>query len=290
MGSMNPILTYPHPTIRAVTSDFHDPRGTPPNVTIHGGTDFPLSIGQPVHNAGAEGRVVYAGWFSDGGWSVEIDHESGGVRYRTRYMHLSGILVVVGQVVSRGFLIALSGNTGSATTGPHLHFAIWIYGLIDALRVQPDPLSKYPWYAVDAERLLVEAVPVPPPEEDDMRLVRGFSGYCGVVGPTGRHWIRTAAELEFYTLLLGPAKQLGSPAQDALLASLPNADDVADWLNSVVTVWYWNGSSKNLTVKQLFQWSRQSEEGNRFKWLIGEENYVGMSQLAAFKQAVAEAE
>ena len=70
------------------------------------------------------GVVTRAGWGSGYGYVIYISHADG---RETRYGHLSKILVKVGQSVSQGEKIALSGNTG-VSTGAHLHFEILING------------------------------------------------------------------------------------------------------------------------------------------------------------------
>ena len=70
--------------------------------------------------ASAAGTVTRAGNAGDYGILVEINHGNGWV---TRYAHNSSVKVKVGQKVSKGQTIALSGNTGRST-GPHVHFEI----------------------------------------------------------------------------------------------------------------------------------------------------------------------
>ena len=87
----------------------------------HKGVDFGVGIGTQVGAAG-RGRVVSAG--SEGGYGnqVTIEHDGG---VRTRYAHLSKIGVKVGQTVSDGWPVGLSGGVGpgaGTSTGPHLHF------------------------------------------------------------------------------------------------------------------------------------------------------------------------
>jgi len=86
---------------------------------MHYGIDIAVNTGTPV-KAAARGRVSFAGWNGGYGYLVIIDH---GNNVETRYAHLSRIAVQVGQYVSRGSVIAYSGNTGNST-GPHLHFEI----------------------------------------------------------------------------------------------------------------------------------------------------------------------
>lgn len=96
----------------------------------HKGVDWACPVGTAV-KASCAGTVVSAGWASGYGYCVKINHADG---RQTRYAHLSKILVSVGQTVSQGEKIALSGNTGRST-GPHIHFEILINGS------QVNPLS-----------------------------------------------------------------------------------------------------------------------------------------------------
>jgi murein DD-endopeptidase MepM/ murein hydrolase activator NlpD len=86
---------------------------------MHPGIDFRARPGTAVP-ATAAGTVTRAGWAGGYGRMVEIDHGNG---YRTRYAHLSGIDVTVGQKVARGETIGHTGSTGRST-GPHLHYEI----------------------------------------------------------------------------------------------------------------------------------------------------------------------
>ncbi len=86
---------------------------------MHNGLDIAVNTGTPVR-AAADGRVTYAGWNGGYGILVIIDHGNG---VETRYAHNSRVNVKVGQQVSRGQIVAYSGNTGNST-GPHVHFEI----------------------------------------------------------------------------------------------------------------------------------------------------------------------
>ncbi|MFB7860363.1 M23 family metallopeptidase [Streptomyces sp. NPDC056069] len=90
----------------------------------HSGQDFAVPVGTPV-KAAASGTVVKAGPYGGGdgpayGNAIVIKHANG--KY-SQYAHLSKIKVNIGQKVSVGQQIALSGNTGNSS-GPHLHFEI----------------------------------------------------------------------------------------------------------------------------------------------------------------------
>ena len=87
--------------------------------TIHRGVDIVVPTGTPVY-AMSSGNVSFAGTMTDFGLVVLLDHRDG---ISTLYAHLSEILVVEGQAVTRDASLGLSGASGNAT-GPHLHFEI----------------------------------------------------------------------------------------------------------------------------------------------------------------------
>lgn len=91
--------------------------------SYHGAIDWATPTGTSVV-ASCGGKVTYAGWKGSYGNVIFISHPDG---RETRYAHLSKVLVSVGDSVSQGQKIALSGNTG-ASTGPHLHFEMRIGG------------------------------------------------------------------------------------------------------------------------------------------------------------------
>jgi murein DD-endopeptidase MepM/ murein hydrolase activator NlpD len=86
---------------------------------FHSGLDFAAGPGTVIH-AAAGGTVAFAGFKSDYGWVVEIEHGNGLV---TRYAHASRLTVKTGAVVMPGDAIAAVGSTGRST-GPHLHFEV----------------------------------------------------------------------------------------------------------------------------------------------------------------------
>lgn len=108
-------------------SDTSTPQGSPvDNIIItqycnpqHIGLDFGVSVGTEL-KATMDGTITYAGW-NDEGYGNLVVVENG--PYKVYYGHLSEIPVEVGQTVSKGDVIGLSGNTGNST-GPHLHYEV----------------------------------------------------------------------------------------------------------------------------------------------------------------------
>lgn len=91
---------------------------------IHGGLDISASYGTPI-KASARGIVVFTGYKALYGNMVVIDH---GYGFITRYGHCSKILVKEGDIVKKGSIIAKVGTTGR-TTGPHVHFEVFVNGI-----------------------------------------------------------------------------------------------------------------------------------------------------------------
>jgi murein DD-endopeptidase MepM/ murein hydrolase activator NlpD len=104
---------------REVRDNFKDHQGRGSKMP---GLDYACATGDKVF-ATAKGTVVSVSNWSRQvlGKNIAIRHPDGKFSY---YLHLSKPMVRKGQKVDAGDVIALSGNTGTTSTGPHLHFAI----------------------------------------------------------------------------------------------------------------------------------------------------------------------
>ncbi|MEN8192389.1 MAG: M23 family metallopeptidase [Bacteroidota bacterium] len=87
----------------------------------HIGMDFSVEEGTPVI-AAASGMVIFANYTTNNGFVLIIQHQNNFLSY---YKHCSALLKNTRDYVIQGETIALSGNTGTNTTGAHLHFEIW---------------------------------------------------------------------------------------------------------------------------------------------------------------------
>lgn len=109
------------PTDGTEITSYFGPREAPTAgaSTNHGAIDIGVSTGTNVY-ACLDGTVTIAQYSDSAGNYIEIDHGNG---YVTKYMHNSQLKVSVGDKVTAGQVIALSGSTGYST-GPHVHFQI----------------------------------------------------------------------------------------------------------------------------------------------------------------------
>jgi murein DD-endopeptidase MepM/ murein hydrolase activator NlpD len=89
---------------------------------------FGIDIASPRNTAikaAADGMVVFAGYTVETGYSIAIQHPNNVV---TLYKHNSLLLKKAGSGVKAGEAIAIIGNTGESSSGPHLHFELWYKG------------------------------------------------------------------------------------------------------------------------------------------------------------------
>lgn len=91
----------------------------------HNGVDISTAKDEPV-KAALDGTVVFAGYTSEGGYEIHLQHTSDIV---TIYKHNSYLFAQTGQHIRAGETIALSGNTGENSKGNHVHFEIWDNGM-----------------------------------------------------------------------------------------------------------------------------------------------------------------
>ncbi len=90
----------------------------------HFAIDIVVAKDTPV-KAAADGTIILAEWTTQTGYVVIIDHGNGLI---SAYKHNASLTKEQGDLVKSGEVIAISGNTGELTTGPHLHFELWSDG------------------------------------------------------------------------------------------------------------------------------------------------------------------
>ncbi len=90
----------------------------------HYGIDIVAKSNEPVKCI-ADGSVVMASWTQDAGYVMAIQHRGNLISV---YKHNAELLKKVGNFVNAGEIIAIVGNSGEMTNGPHLHFELWYNG------------------------------------------------------------------------------------------------------------------------------------------------------------------
>lgn len=90
----------------------------------HYGVDIVSKKNEPIKSV-ADGTVILASWTQDAGYVITVQHKSNVISV---YKHNSSLLKKPGDFVNAGDVIAIIGNTGELTSGPHLHFELWYNG------------------------------------------------------------------------------------------------------------------------------------------------------------------
>ena len=90
----------------------------------HFAVDIVVVKDTPI-KAASDGTVIFAEWTTQTGYVIIIDHGNGLI---SAYKHNASLTKGQGDLVKSGEVIAISGNTGELTTGPHLHFELWSDG------------------------------------------------------------------------------------------------------------------------------------------------------------------
>ena len=90
----------------------------------HYGVDIVTKTNEPVKCI-ADGTVLFSSWTQDAGYVIMIQHNANLISI---YKHNAELYKKVGTFVNAGEIIALVGNSGELTNGPHLHFELWYNG------------------------------------------------------------------------------------------------------------------------------------------------------------------
>ena len=90
----------------------------------HFGIDFVCKKEEPIKSV-FEGTVLMSSWTKDSGYVISIVHPN---NFISVYKHNSKVFVEPGQIVKTGEVISIIGDTGELSSGPHLHFELWLNG------------------------------------------------------------------------------------------------------------------------------------------------------------------
>ncbi|MBQ2112913.1 MAG: M23 family metallopeptidase [Bacteroidales bacterium] len=103
--------------LKGAVSQQYDP-------AVHPYIDIAAPAGSVV-KAVLDGTVINDGWSEEAGYTIQIQHDGDIISI---YKHNEKLLKKTGDKVTAGSPIALVGNTGSLSTGEHLHFELWYKG------------------------------------------------------------------------------------------------------------------------------------------------------------------
>jgi murein DD-endopeptidase MepM/ murein hydrolase activator NlpD len=90
----------------------------------HLGVDVVAKANEPIKCI-ADGTVIFSSWTQDSGYVIVVQHRGNLI---SSYKHNAQLLKKVGTFVNGGEIIAIVGNSGELTNGPHLHFELWYNG------------------------------------------------------------------------------------------------------------------------------------------------------------------
>jgi murein DD-endopeptidase MepM/ murein hydrolase activator NlpD len=108
---------FTHPINGFISREFNPEEG-------HYGIDIVAKTGSPIY-ATASGYVIFSDYTVEDGYMIIIIHPND---YISVYKHCLSLLKYKREKIIQSEMIALSGNTGQKSHGPHLHFEIWKNG------------------------------------------------------------------------------------------------------------------------------------------------------------------
>ena len=117
-GGVNQDFLLMPPVSSGIVLSVYDP------LNNHFGVDFVCNKEEPI-KATFDGTVLMSSWTKDSGYVISIIHPNNLISV---YKHNSKVFVKTGQSVSTGDVISIIGDTGEFSSGPHLHFELWMDG------------------------------------------------------------------------------------------------------------------------------------------------------------------